>query len=178
MRSLSGILLVISFVLNMGGVLLFNGHFLFGWFVETPMLLRWERGFFMAAYFVAALGVTLLGDVLREDGTAVLARLGITAFLMAAIVAIVAEATFLSEQGSILPLVFVMVVMLFLAEAILGWALLNSDLLPTWIGWMTVIWNIGWLIVLAKLSRSDMYYPILHFIPLLWSGISLARRAA
>ena len=90
---LSGILLIGSFILNMGGVLLFSGHNTYGWFDETPTSLRWERRLFIAAYVVATLGVALLELSLREAsaGAAVLARLGATAFLMA-VGALVAEA--------------------------------------------------------------------------------------
>jgi len=49
-RRLSGILLIVSFALHMGGVLVFNATHTIGWFVETTTLLRWERGLFVAAY--------------------------------------------------------------------------------------------------------------------------------
>jgi len=52
-----------------------------------------------------------------------------------AIAAVVAEATFLSQRDEMTPLVNVMVVVLFVAEALLGGALLSSRLVPGWIGW-------------------------------------------
>jgi len=75
------------------------------------------------------------------------------------------------------PLLVVMVVMLFGAEALLGGALLTTGLVPAWIGWTTVIWNLGWPVLLLIVSPGDLYYPILHAIPLLLIGISLARGA-
>ncbi len=172
----SGILLIVAFVLNIGGVVLFNAV-MFEWVVETPILLAWERGLFIAAFVVAALGVAVLEMVLRETGAAVLARLGTTAFLIGAVAALVAEAAFLSGLGDMTPLLVVMVVVLFGAEALLGGALLSSGLVPAWIGWTIVVWNIGWLVVLPVISPGDLYYPILHAIPLLLIGISLAGRA-
>src|SRR5215207_8511379 len=162
-RGLSGVLLIVAFVLNMGGVVLFSGTQFYGWFVDSPTLLAWERSMFIAAYVAAALGVALLENILRETAAAVLARLGVTAFLMAAVVALV---------------VYVMVVLLYVAEAILGAALLGSGAVPAWIGWAMLAWNIGWLLVLPVVSPGDIYYPILHFVPLLLIGIPLARRAA
>jgi len=47
-RRLSAILLIVSFVLNFGGVLLYGGRTTYGWFVETPTLLTWARGLFIA----------------------------------------------------------------------------------------------------------------------------------
>lgn len=37
----------------------------------------------------------------------------------------------------------------FLSLAAYGWALLQSDLLPSWVGIATVAWGLGWLAVLA-----------------------------
>ena len=176
--SLSGVLLIVAFVLHMGGVVLFSGSQLYGWFVDSPTLLAWERSMFIAAYVAAALGVALLENILRETAAAVLARLGVTAFLMAAVVALVVEATFLGGRASTTRLVYVMVVLLYVAEAILGAALLSSGAVRAWIGWAMLAWNIGWLLVLPVVSPGDIYYPILHFVPLLLIGIALARGAA
>jgi hypothetical protein len=174
-RTTSGILLIVSFVLHLGGVLLFTAKF-YGWYIETRTYLIWERGLFMAAYAAAAPAVALLEIVLRDAGAAVLARLAATVFVMAAVLALVAEAASLSQQGSIAALVVVMVVLLFIAEAICGGALLKCGVVPAWIAWTMIAWNIGWLLVLPIVSPADIYYPILHFLPLLLVGIPLARR--
>src|SRR5215207_6610169 len=176
-RSLSGVLLIVAFVLHMCGVALFIGSQSYGWFVDSPTLLAWERSMFIAAYVAAALGVALLENILRETAAAILARLGVTAFLMAAVVALVVEATFLGGRASTTRLVYVMVVLLYVAEAILGAALLNSGVVRAWIGWSILAWNVGWLIGLLPISPGDIYYPILHFVPLLLIGIPLTRRA-
>jgi hypothetical protein len=174
-RTTSGALLIVSFVLHLGGVLLFSANF-YGLYIDkTPTYLIWERGLFMAAYIAAAPAITLLEIVLSEAGAAVLGRMAATAFVMAAVLALVAEAASLSQQGAMAALVVVMVVLLFIAEAILGGALLKCGVLPAWIGWTMIAWNIGWLLVLPIVSPADMYYPLLHFIPLLLIGVPLAR---
>ena len=45
--------------------------------------------------------------------------------------------------------------------------------MATWIGWLTILWNIAWLIVLPLISRRDMYYPMLHYVMPLVIGIAL-----
>jgi hypothetical protein len=50
-RRLSAILPIVSFVLNLGGVLLYGGRATFGCFAETPTLLTWVRGLFIAAHW-------------------------------------------------------------------------------------------------------------------------------
>lgn len=180
MRRVSGILLIVSFLLHLLGVFMFSSSPLF---TETRAYVNWERGLLMAAFVIAALGVSLLEIVLREVNVPVvvpvLARLGATAFLIGATVAIVTEAIALvgetgrmSGQGATAALVVVMVVMLFAAEAMLGWALARSGIVPAWVGWTVVAWNIGWFLVVLIFSPGDLYYPLLHFIPLLPIGIT------
>jgi hypothetical protein len=89
------------------------------------------------------------------------------------VIGIIVEASFLSKQGGVPALTVVMVAVLFVAEAILGTGLLASSLLPAWIGWMVIGWNIGWLGILFLARPRDIYYPIIHFCPLLLIGITL-----
>ena len=46
----------------------------------------------------------------------------------------------------------VYVTMAFVSQAAIGCALSMSELVPRWIGWATVIWNLAWLagLVLAR----------------------------
>lgn len=171
----SGVLLLAGFVLHLVAVLIFNGRFFFGWFPESAGWFTWERSSLIAAYGVAALGVDLLGSSLREHGQAVARRLSATAFLIAAVLAIIVEASFLGNEAGQRPLVVVMVVALFLAGAVLGWALVGSGAAPDWIGWAVAVWNVAWLAVLVAVSADDIYYPILHFLPLLVVGVGLIR---
>jgi hypothetical protein len=167
------ILLIVSFALNLSGVFMWNAANTLKWFTETPTYFKWERGLLMAGFVIAAMGVALLETVLLDAGQTVLARLGATAFMIGAIIALVAEAENLSGAGSATSLIAIMVVVLFVAEAILGGALLASHLSPAWVGWTVVAWNIGWLIILPIVSPRDIYYPILHFVPALLIGITL-----
>ncbi|HEY3060330.1 MAG TPA: hypothetical protein VGL99_15325 [Chloroflexota bacterium] len=100
-----------------------------------------------------------------------MARLGATVFLMAGVVALVVEARFLAGRASTTRLVYVMVVLLFVAQAILGAALLSSAAGRAWVGWTVLAWSIGWPLVLPVASLRDIYYPILPFLPLLPIGI-------
>ena len=42
---------------------------------------------------------------------------------------------------------------------------------------VVLFWNLGWLAVLVAGVPEDLYYPILHFLPLLLIGIGLVRQA-
>lgn len=137
-----------------------------------------ERSFIMAAVVLTAVGFALLEGALESTGGRVLAQAGATAYLMVGVLLVAAEA--LSLNGGFekhYPLIVVYVVTAFLAQAAIGGALLLSGLLPAWIGWAAITWNVVWLPALLVLSRRDLYYPVLHhFVPLvvgvalLWQG--------
>lgn len=176
-RWVSGGLLVAAFILHLGGVVLFNGREFLSWFDGTPAWFAWERGLFIAAYAAAALGVAVLESALHQTDRAVLGRLAATSFMIAAVLGIIVEASFLTGDTGQTALVVVMVIGLFLAETILGWALIGSGVASPWVGWVVLSWNLGWLAVLVVGVPDDLYFPILHFLPLLLVGIGLVRRA-
>jgi hypothetical protein len=180
-RQVSGLLLLVAFVLNLGGVVLFSAGTARGWVVETPTYHACERSLFIGCYVAAALGAAVLEPTLAETRAAILGRLVAIAFPLAAGVAIVMEAVGLD---GLFPtaLTVVAVLLLFGAGALLGAAALASRLVPAWVGWAAIIWNVGWPAVLLTLSGplpivspGDLYYPILHAIPLLLIGIQLTR---
>jgi len=176
-RRLSGILLLAGFALNFGGVVMYSFGTEYGWVAETPAYHARERGLFMVGYVAAALGVALLEPVLSKAGATILPRLVATAFPMATVVVLVMEALSFAGAGAPAALVVLAVLLLFGAEVLLGGALLVIRLVPAWIGWATVAWNVAWPVVLAVVSPGDPYYPVLHAIPLLVIGIPLVRRA-
>ena len=182
-RQMSGLLLLVAFALNVGGVVLFTAGTAHGWAVETPAYHAWERTLIMGSYVAAALGAAVLEPALADAGAAILGRLAAIAFPIAATVALVMEA--LGLDGLFPPaLTDVAVLLLYGAGALLGAALLTSRLVPAWVGWAAIIWNLAWPAILRTLwgvvpvvSPGDLYYPILHGIPLLLIGIPLIRPA-
>jgi hypothetical protein len=135
------------------------------------------RSLILAAVVTNALGFAVLEGLLRDVGERVLSRLAWTAVVIAAVLAVVQESLLLDGRQYVDPIDRVYVVLAFLSQAAFGGALLRAHLLPTWVGWMTVAWNVGLLAVLVAVSvgnRPD-YYPVLHqFAPLL-IGIELIR---
>jgi hypothetical protein len=175
-RQVSGLLLLFAFVLNLGGVVMYSVGTARGWVVETPAYHTWERALIMGSYVVAALGTAVLESALGEAGAAILGRLAAIAFPMAASAAFVMEAVNFDGLAPF-PLVAGAVLLLFGAEALLGAAILASRLVPAWVGRTTVVWNVAWPAVLLIVSPGDLYYPVLHAIPLLLISIPLIRPA-
>jgi hypothetical protein len=171
-RRVSGLLLLIAFVLNLGGVVMYAAGTEYGWIGETPTYHAWERALFISSYVAAALGSAVLEPALAEAGAAILGRLAASAFPMAASVALVMEAVTINGPEPY-ALIVVAVLLLFGAELLLSVAVLASRLVPAWAGWAAVVWNVAWPAILPIVSPGDPYYPILHAIPLLMISIPL-----
>lgn len=54
-----------------------------------------------------------------------------------------AEAMRLPEEPASYSLIVIYVVLAFLGQAAIGGALLQANLLPAWIGWLIIAWNLG-----------------------------------
>ncbi|MCC6798648.1 MAG: hypothetical protein IT325_00910 [Anaerolineae bacterium] len=173
-RTIAASLLVLcSGVFNVGGVL-FTGRFFLKWQVDdAASFLRWERGFVIAATLMAVLGLALLEDMLHTAGDAYLARAGMVGYLFGAAVLVVAETTYLSRGEWVYPQIVVYVILAFLAQAAFGAALLQTRVVAGWAGWATVIWNVGWLLIMLIVRPRDFYFPVLHFVAPLFIGIGL-----
>jgi hypothetical protein len=179
-RSATGGLLLLSSALVIAGIIMYGIRvFLHAPLGARPGYYQWERGFIVSGYLALALGLAGLGSLLRQAGDPLLSDLGLTAYVMGAVVLTLAEVSWLTTAG--LPdgltgaLVRIFVVLAFLSHAAYGAALLQTGLVPGWVGWTTVIWNIGWMLVLLRVR--DPYYPILHLeLPLLAGVLLLVSR--
>ncbi len=171
----AGFVLVLGFVALLPGVLMFLSRGgLQGGAPPSPAYFVWERSFIMAAVVLTAIGLVLLeGHLQNTDGRA-LATIGATAYLFGGVLLVAAEALSLTlGYEKVSGVIVIYVVLAFMAQAAIGGSLLQSGLLPAWIGWVTLVWNIAWLVVLPMASPRDIYYPILqHFMPLV-IGIAL-----
>lgn len=175
----AGTLLALSFVAYMVGVVMFTARDgTSGQPAPSFAYLALERGFVMAAVVVTALGLAALAAVLvGANGDALLpARLATATYAIAAVVLLIGEASELRSGRSPYALIVAYVVLAFLAQAAFGGILLRAGLLPAWIDWAAIVWNLEWLVVLPIITPGDIYFPVLHHpIPLL-VGIALLRR--
>jgi hypothetical protein len=176
----AGAFLVLGVLAAMIGVLMFvgRGGTQRGAAAPSPGLFAVERSFIMAGVVLTAVGFLLLEGYFQNTAGHVLARAGATAYLLAATLLVAAEA-FALNQGhqNVYPLIVIYVVLAFLAQAAIGGALLQSRLLPAWIAYAAIVWNLAWLVVLPITTPSDVYFPVLHHFvpllvgaPLLWRG--------
>ncbi len=117
-----------------------------------------ERSSIMCGAILAAIGFELLADAFQNAG-GVLAIIGATAYLFGAVLLVAGEALSLTMGYETYPVIVIYVVMAFLAQAAIGGAVIQSGLLAASIGWIMILWNIVWLIVLSLFSRRDMYSP-------------------
>jgi hypothetical protein len=134
-----------------------------------------ERGLFMAAMVLSALGFCLLDGRRYRPGAYVFMRLGVTAYLAASIIGVVAETLELTSTA-VYPMFVVYVTLAFVSQATIGCALAMSELIPRWIGWATAIWNLAWLAILVLARPWDIYFPILHLVMPGFIGAALILR--
>jgi hypothetical protein len=176
---LTGSVLLLSFALVMVGILMFTYRvFLHGAAGARPGYYQWERGSIIGGFLVLALGLAGLASLLRQAGDPLLADMGLTAYALGAVLLTVVEVSWLTKASLPEPLLGALlrlfVVLSFVGQAFFGAALLQTSLLPAWLGWTTIIWHLGWLALMLR--AADPYYPFMHLqLPLL-AGILLLPR--
>jgi hypothetical protein len=173
-RTIAASLLVLSFMVFAVGGILYTGRAMWHWHIEdlSAYLVR-ERGFVIAATLATVLGLALLGDLLRDAGDAVSARLGVVTYAVGATLVLVAETTYLIKREWNYAQIVLYVILAFLAQAVLGVALLQTGLVAGWVGWTSVLWNLACLLVMAIVRPRDVYFPALHFVAPLVIGLAL-----
>jgi len=173
-QAATGWLLILSGLIFIVGGMLYTGRAIWQWPAgKTHSYLIWERGFVIAALLMSVLGLTLLGRMLEAAGDSIVAPSGMAIFLIGSIVALTGETIFLSKQEWLYALFVVFVILAFLGQAAFGASILRTELLPVWVGWATMIWNLAWLVILPIARPQDMYYPWLHYVAPVIIGISL-----
>ena len=154
--------------------ILFTGRTMLNWQIEDrDAHMRWERSLVILPTVLTVLGLALLADLLSAAGDTFLAQLGAAAYLFGALLVVVTETTYLHNGEWNNPQVVTYVVLALLAQAAFGVALLQTGLVAVWAGWMTVIWNLGYLLIIAVFRPHEVYYPAIHFVAPLIIGLAL-----
>jgi hypothetical protein len=176
----AGLFLVLGFVTNLAGVLMFNiRDGVNGGAPPSHDYYLWERGLFMGAVVLTTIGFVLLEGHLDTTAGRILARTGAMTYVFAGILGVTAEALDLSGASqNLYPLFVVHVVLAFLGQAAIGGALWQSRIVAAWISWATILWNLAWLVVLPLVTPRDIYFPILHDLMPLLIGVPLLWKAA
>ena len=94
-------------------------------------------------------------------------------YIFGAFIVVAAETTYLSTREFVYPQIVVYVILAFLSQAAFGVSMLRTGLVAGWVGWATIIWNLGWLVILPIVSPRDIYFPVLHHAAPLLIGIAL-----
>ena len=127
----------------------------------------------IAAVVVAGLGFVLLERMLEAAGDPLLAPIGMAALFLSIGLILVVETYSLSKPEWLYAPTVLHVVLAFLAQAVFGASLLRTGLLPGWVGWATIIWNLGLLVYLPVFKPREIYYPFVHYVAPLLIGITL-----
>jgi hypothetical protein len=137
----------------------------------------WERSFIIGSVVLASMGFMALAGELQNQSGFGLGWMGAAGYLFGGVLIVAAEALSLTVGfEKLYPIVNIYVVFAFLSQAVIGGAVLQSGLTAAWVGWVCMIWNVGWLVAIPLLSPRDLYYPILHSVMPLLIGIALLIR--
>jgi hypothetical protein len=172
---LSGFSMVLAFIVFLAGGLLFISRP--DTLAQDPTSSRFivERILILTAVILTAIGLILLEEHLSKTAGGGWTRIGSHLYLMAGVVLLCAETLRLSHWEQIYPLVVTYVLLAFLAQAAIGLGITQSEMLPSSVGWLTLGWNIAWLVILLLVTPADIYYPVLHHMMPLVMGLSLLR---
>lgn len=174
-RTAAASLLVLSFMIFFVAGVLFTGRALWKWEIKNlSTYMLWERSLVIVPTVTTSLGLVLLGDLLNAGGDTFLARLGTTAYLFGAVQVVSAETSFVSKGEWNSVQVIVYVILALLGQAAIGTALVQIGLVAAWVGWVTIIWNVGFLLIFIIVRPREVYYPAIHFFAPLVIGLGLA----
>lgn len=173
-RTAAASLLVLSFMIFFVAGVLFTGRALWKWEIKNlSTYMLWERSLVIVPTVTTSLGLVLLSDLLNAGGDTFLARLGTTAYLFGAVLVVSAETSFVSKGEWNSVQVILYVILALLGQAAIGAALLQIGLAAAWVGWVTIIWNVGFLLIFIIARPREVYYPAIHFFPPLVIGLGL-----
>ena len=156
-----------------------------------PDAYRWGFRIVLVGWIVAALGYVMLAALLRDAGDPIISTLASVLFLIAIASAFVFWAFSVSPtllaaeetaRTSNVPAYYeilqvsaesslgVYQLLGLMATAGFGWALLQTGMLPSWVGWMTLGFGVVWAGVFLKTSEA---IPLLPMVMQVVIGISL-----
>jgi hypothetical protein len=177
-RRLTSALLLLGCLFGLGGVGLFTNVY-YGGSSFLPGYLTWERSLIAAAAVALLLGFARLAANLRATGERFFSSIGLGALALGTVLTVLFEwraiTTGQDELGWTPLHIGAFVALIFVGQAAYGAALLQRALLPRWVGWLLIIWNLAWLAVVAVFSARDPYYPGLFYVCPLVLGVLLLR---
>lgn len=179
-RRAGGLFLVLGFVVNLIGVLMFNfSSGILGSIPRTTTFVMWERSLFALAVVLTIVGFVFLKRYLALSKGGVFAKIGTGVYFFAGVLIVVAEIlSSILRYKQTYGVAATYVILAFVAQAAIGIALLQSGMLASWIGWGAILWNVAWLVTLPIISPRDIYFPILHHLIPLIIGIAMLRKTS
>jgi len=175
-RRVAAALLMGSGTVFLAGALMYTGRTFWAWPADGAYV-AWERGFVIAGVLISVGGFALLELLLREARAVIVPRLAFVTYFAGCIVLVSAEASNIFGRGLSTAQTTLFVVLAIVAQVGFGVALIVSRIVPTWVGWAVIVWNLGAGVLLFALSPSNVYFPFVHFVAPLLIGVALLTRA-
>ena len=152
---------------------------------------QWGCRAILVGWIVAALAYVMLAALLRDAGDSMISTLALVVFLIGIVSAVVFWVLYVSPtvlaaeemtRTANVPAYYAILqvaaesslgvyqLLGLLATAGFGWALLQTGMLPSWVGWVTLGWGVFWTGVFLKTANG---FPLLPMVMQVVIGISL-----
>ena len=160
-----------------------------------PSLFQLSMSLFIGGSIVAPLGLAILTKVLRDAGDRTFSSLGLIAALFGAVLMVIFLSVSLglgllagqetARTGMVTgyyalvsaatqPLLVIYTLLTFAAVFAYAGALLNTRVLPRWVGWVTIVYTL--LNLLTTVSSGGVAAPLVHYVMPMVIGTLLLRR--
>jgi hypothetical protein len=162
-----------------------------------PSLTQWSFSLFIGGSIVTPLGLAMLTRLLRDAGDRTFSSLGLIMALFGAVLIVIVIVLSLSlgllagqetastgvvpgyyalVNATTQPLLVIYTQLTFAAVLAYGGALLNTRVLPHWIGWVTIVYTL--LNLLTTVFSGGITAPFVHYVMPMVMGILLLLRGS
>jgi hypothetical protein len=157
-----------------------------------PSLFQWSMSLFIGGSIVTPLGLTMLTGILRDAGDRTFSSLGLIAALFGAVLWVIYLGLFLGlgllagqetartgvvpayyapVNATTQPLFVIYTLLTFAALLAYGGAVLNTRVLPHWVGWVTIVYTLLNLVTAGFAGGNAA--PVVHYLMPMVMGILL-----
>jgi len=161
-----------------------------------PSLFQWSFSLFVIGTIVTPLGLAMLTRLLQDAGDRTFSSLGLIVALFGAVLWVIVLSLSLGlgllagqdtartgvvpgyyESGHVVfqPLLVIYTLLTFAALLAYGGAVLNTRVLPHWVGWVTIAYTL--LNLVTTVFSGGVAAPFVHYVMPMVMGILLLRRS-
>jgi hypothetical protein len=133
-----------------------------------------ERSLFAAAVIATVIGLKLVAELTRGTSGLGATLSGANLYMFGGFLIVTTEMAKISHTTYPDSMIVAYMVLAALGQAILGFGLTRGIRGLKWVGWATVVWNLGFLVMMLLTSDPvSLYIPLVHHVmPTQWADVT------